>query len=179
MIISFNCSQCSIWYERGWFLRYEISWEFSAISASITVLCLSGQRWNFIWKPCLSMKKLILFCLLAGGGLLMVMHNQWAQSCNMGGQEPKQKLIRNITNLNNKNVGSREGLNRPTLITQVTNSQHSTERSFLFLSPSLKRGPMSLTRASAIDSNNLQIPEESHRPWYNVPTVHRRRTIIS
>ena len=32
MIISVNCSQCSKQYERGWFLRYEISWEFSAIS---------------------------------------------------------------------------------------------------------------------------------------------------
>ena len=32
MIISFNCSQWSRRYERGWFSRYEISWEFSAIS---------------------------------------------------------------------------------------------------------------------------------------------------
>ena len=34
MIISFNCSQCSRRYERGWFSRYEISWEYSAMSAA-------------------------------------------------------------------------------------------------------------------------------------------------
>ena len=32
MIISLNCSQCSRRYEKSWFSRYKISWEFSAIS---------------------------------------------------------------------------------------------------------------------------------------------------
>ena len=35
MIISFNCSQCSRRYEKGWFSRYDISGEFSAIFAPV------------------------------------------------------------------------------------------------------------------------------------------------
>ena len=112
------------------------------------------------------MKKLLLFCLLAVGGLLLVIHNQWAQSSDMGGQEQKQKLFRIIKNVYNQSLESREGLNGSSLKTKVTNIQFSTERTFPFLLPSLKRGPMSLKRATAMDPRNLQIPKESRRPWY-------------
>ena len=33
--LKLECSQCLRRYERGWFSRYEISWEFSAISGCI------------------------------------------------------------------------------------------------------------------------------------------------
>ena len=115
------------------------------------------------------MKKLILFCLLAVGGLLLVMLNQWTQSSNMCDQEPKQKLIRNIKNPSNQTLESREGINRSPLKTKVTKVrkiQYSTEKTFPFLSASFTRGPMSLTRASAMDQSDLQIPQESQRPWY-------------
>ena len=136
----------------------------NASIASIALIRISGQRLNFIWKPRLSMKKLLLLCLLAVGGLLLVMHNQWTQSSNMGDQEPKQKLNRIIKSLKNQTL---KGINRSHLTTKVANIQHSTERTFPFLSPPSKtRGPMSLTRASVMDPNNLQIPEESMRPWY-------------
>jgi hypothetical protein len=55
-----------------------------AAIASISFLCISGQVWNFLWKPRLSLKKLLLLCLLADSGLLLVMHSQWTESSNMG-----------------------------------------------------------------------------------------------
>ena len=87
----------------------------------------------------------------------------------MGGQEQKQKLIRNIKNLNNQTLESREGINGSPLKTKVTKVrkiQYSTEKTSPFLSASFTRGPMSLTRASAMDQSDLKIPQESKRPWY-------------
>jgi len=128
-----------------------------------------SQRWNISWKPRLSMKKLLLFFLIAASGLLLAMHNQWKSSPTADsrmGLEPSGKLIRIINNLNNQTIMIREGLRGAPLKMRVIDIPFSTPRPVQISSTPRRRLPMSLSRSSALDPNYLQIPADSERPWY-------------
>jgi len=112
------------------------------------------------------MKKLLLFLMIAVSGLLLAMHNQWKSNPTAESEERNEKLIRIVENLNNQTVLIRDGLLGPTLKMRVRDIPFSTPKTFLTTSPPARRIPMSLTRSRALDPNNLQIPEESERPWY-------------
>ena len=99
------------------------------------------------------MKKLLLFLLIAVSGFLLAMH-KWKSNEAAESEEANEKPS-NIT------VIRRSPLKMKTIDISV-----STARTFYSLPPVARRIPMSLTRSEALDPDNLQIPEESARPWY-------------
>jgi hypothetical protein len=81
----------------------------------------------------------------------------------MGSQEPRQKMTRIIKGLNNQNWVSREGFRRTALKVRDKDTKYSmsTLKTFPITPISMTRSPISLTRCSAMDPNDLKNPEES------------------
>jgi hypothetical protein len=85
----------------------------------------------------------------------------------MGSQEPKQKMTRIIRGFNNQIWVHHEGFRRTPLKVRVTETKYSTSTPIVFpITSTMPRSTLSLTRSSAMDPNDLKIPEESQRPWY-------------